>query len=75
MSILAEIFDNKNCIDQLQNFTSINGAKHYNLSINKEKLKLVKSEIPISFRKSIKFNNDEIIIFEPDFPIYWEVIK
>ena len=73
MSILAEIFDNKNSIDKLEKFTSLNGAKHYNVNINSEKLKLVKSKKPISFRTSLKFNGDEIIIFKPDFPIFWEV--
>ena len=73
MSILAEIFDKKNSIDKLEKFTSLNGAKHYNVDINSEKLKLVKSENPISFRTSLKFNEDEIVIFKPDFPVFWEV--
>ena len=73
MSILAEIFDNENCIDKLERFTSLNGPKHYNVKVNKEKLKLVKSNQPISFKKSINFNGNEIIIFEPDFPVFWEV--
>ena len=73
MPILAEIFDNKHSIDKLEAFTSINGAKHYNIPINKEKIKLIKSSKPISFKKSLKFNLDQIIIFEPDFPVYWEV--
>ena len=73
MSILAEIFDNENCIDKLEKFTSLNGPKHYNISVNKEKLKLIKLNQPISFKKSLNFNNDEIIIFEPDFPVFWKV--
>ena len=73
MSILAEIFDKKNSIDKLEKFTSINGAKHYNLSINKEKIKIIKLKNPISFKKSLKIYRNEIIIFEPDFPVYWEI--
>ena len=65
--------NNKHSIDKLEAFTSINGAKHYNIPINKEKIKLIKSSKPISFKKSLKFNLDQIIIFEPDFPVYWEV--
>jgi len=73
MSILAEAFDNENCIDKLERFTSLNGPKHYNIPINKEKLKLIKLSQPISFKKSINFNSNEIIIFEPDFPVFWKV--
>ena len=73
MSILAEIFENQNSIDQLEKFTSINGARHYNLRVNKEKIKLIKTKKPILFKKSLKFNEDEIIFFKPDFPVFWKV--
>ena len=68
-----EIFDKENSLNKLEKFTSINGPKYYNLKINTEKIILAKSEKPIEFKKSIKFLNEEIVIFEPDFPIYWEV--
>ena len=73
MSILAEVFDRKKSINNLEKFTSINGAKHYNMPINKQKLKLIKSKEPISFKKSLKFNDHEIIIFIPNFSVHWEV--
>ena len=72
ISILAEIFDNKNSIDKLEKFTSLNGAKHYNIPVNSEKIKLVKLNKPVLFRKSLEFKGDKIIIFEPDFPVFWE---
>ncbi|MDA7546220.1 dihydroorotase [Alphaproteobacteria bacterium] len=74
ISILAEIFDKKNSIQMLENFVSINGAKHYGCKTNKEKIKLRKSKQPLSFKKSLKFSNREIIIFQPDFSVFWEVI-
>ena len=73
MSILAEIFDRKNSIEKLEAFVSLNGAKHYKCEINKEKIKLRKSNMPLSFKNSLKFGNKEIIIFEPDFPVFWKV--
>jgi len=72
ISILAEIFDNKNSIDKLEKFTSLNGAKHYNIPVNSEKIKLVKLNKPVLFRKSLEFKGDKIVIFEPDFPVFWE---
>ncbi len=73
MSILAQLFDNENSLSQLENFTSINGAKHYNLKLNKEKIKLTKSETPITFEKTLKVNKDHINIFNPNFDVYWKV--
>ena len=74
MSILAEIFEKKKSIEKLEGFVSVNGAKHYECEINKEKIKLKKSHTPVSFKNSLKFGNKEIIIFEPDFPVFWEVL-
>ena len=74
ISVLAEIFDNKNSIDKLEKFTSLNGAKHYNIPVNSKKIKLVKSKKPVLFRKYLKFKGDRIVIFEPDFPVFWEPV-
>ena len=75
ISILAEIFDSKNAIQMLENFVSINGAKHYGCAINKEKIKLKKSKTPLLFKNSLTFGNKEIIIFQPDFSLFWEVLS
>ena len=73
MSILAEIFDQNNSIEMLESFTSINGAKHYGCKINHEKIKLKKSNKPLKFKKYLKVGNKEVIIFQPNFPVFWEV--
>jgi dihydroorotase len=73
MSILAQIFDDNKSLSNLEKFTSINGAEHYQQKSNNTKLKLVKKEKPIKFLKNIKVQNEEIIIFNPDFSVYWEV--
>ena len=74
ISILAEIFDNKDSLDKLEKFTSLNGAKHYNIPVNSKKIKIEKSIKPILFRKYLEFNNDKIRIFEPDFPVFWKPV-
>ena len=74
ISILAQIFDSRNSLQMLENFVSINGAKHYGCKTNKEKIKLRKLAKPLSFIKSLKFGNKEIIIFQPDFSVFWEVL-
>ena len=73
MAVLAEIFDKHRSIEKLESFTSLNGAKHYNLTPNKKKIRLIKKKKSIRFLKSISLNDDKIIIFEPNFPVYWKV--
>tara|TARA_B110000027_G_scaffold23031_1_gene24918 strand:- start:11796 stop:12836 length:1041 start_codon:yes stop_codon:yes gene_type:complete len=71
--ILAQLFDNENALPKLENFISKNGAKHYNLNINKEKITLIKSSQNLIFKKYLDVNEQKIKIFEPDFPVFWEV--
>ena len=68
-----QIFDNENSLSQLENFISLNGARHYNLKPNLEKIKLIRNDYPIVFRKSLCINDKYIKIFNPNFPIYWNV--
>ena len=73
ISILAQLFDNEDALPQLENFISKHGAKHYNLEINKEKIKLIKSSKNLVFKKYLDVNEQKIKIFEPDFPVFWKV--
>ena len=71
--ILAQLFDNENALPQLESFISKNGAKHYNLNINKEKITLIKSSQNLFFKKYLDVSEQKIKIFEPDFLIFWKV--
>ncbi len=71
--ILTQLFENEDALPQLENFISKNGAKHYNLNINKEKITLIKSNQRLIFKKYLGINEQKIKIFEPDFPVFWTV--
>ena len=71
LSIVAEIFDQNNSINNLEKFVSINGATHYQIPQNKSKVLLKKLKNPIEFKKFININSDKIVVFEPDFPVFW----
>ena len=75
VSILAQLFDNENALPQLENFISKNGAKHYNLSTNEEKITLIKSSQNLIFKKYLYVNEQKIKIFEPDFLVFWKVAE
>jgi len=74
ISVLAELFDQKNSLSMLEAFTSINGAKHYKIELNKEKLKISKRKSPVNLLEFLNSHNQRIKIFHPDFPVYWEVV-
>ena len=73
--ILAQIFDDHNSINNLENFVSKNGASHYNLKYNSAKLKLFRNSKRLIFRDFLDVDDEKIKIFEPDFPVFWNVSK
>ncbi|MFL2818442.1 MAG: hypothetical protein ACJ0BR_02160 [Candidatus Puniceispirillales bacterium] len=73
LSILAQLFDNENVLHHLENFVSKNGAKHYNLNINKDKITLIKSSQALSFKEYLDVDEYKIKIFKPDFPVFWTI--
>jgi dihydroorotase len=73
ISVVTEIFDQNKKLSKLENFLSLNGAKHYGVEINNKKIKIVKKKIPIKFSEVLKFQNDDIVIFKPNFSVYWEI--
>ena len=50
-------------------------TSHLNLSINKEKLKLIKSNQPLLFREYLDIDEQKIKIFKPDFPVFWKIAE
>jgi dihydroorotase len=75
LSILAQIFDDHKSINKLENFVSLNGAQHYNSKFNKERIKLIKLNKPIQLDKTLNIKKNKISIFNPNFPIFWDVKK
>ena len=74
MQILTQIFENNNALSKLEKFTSINGANHYQLNINKETIKIIKQNKPIEFLDVLRIKKENIVIFKPDFPVFWNII-
>ena len=73
LPILTQIFDNQKSLHNLEKFVSKNGANHYNLKTNVQKIKLIKLNQALNFRKCLYVKKQKIVIFEPNFPIFWDV--
>ena len=70
---LAQIFDNYNKLDYLENFISKNGPLHYELSPNVQKITLLKQAKPIIFPDALTFKNQKIKVFKPGFDVFWNI--
>ena len=72
---LTQIFETHNSLNNLEKFISQNGALHYKLPFNKNKITLIKKDEPLKFPELININNEEIVIFQPDFNVYWHLYE
>lgn len=73
MSCLAHVFEEEEKLDQLEKFASINGANFYGMPLNNRKMTLVKRENPIELPTKFAAGKDTVTVFDPMYPLYWDV--
>ncbi len=73
LSCLAHVFEDEGALDNLEAFTSLNGPKMYGLPVNEETITLVKEDEPILFPEKIQTGDGTVTVFDPMFPLYWNV--
>jgi dihydroorotase len=73
MSCLAHVFEDENALDKLEAFASLNGPAWYGLSPNEETITLVRQEEPVSYPKKRDTGDGLITVFDPMFPLHWNV--
>ena len=74
VQMLTQIFDDHNKLDLLEHFISFNGALHYEMPANTQKIKLGKQKEPIKFSKYLNLGKNKIKIFRPNFDVFWEIL-
>ena len=74
LQILAQIFENEKALNNLEKFTSRNGADHYNLPLNRSFLKFRKLQKPLQPRLFVNVSQEKVVIFKPSFPLHWDII-
>ena len=75
MPLLAHIFEQKNALFNLENFTSRYGADFYGLPHNSGKLTLTKTKAAVKFQKYLPTPQGNVTIFDPGINIYWQVLE
>ena len=73
MSCLAHVFEQENALDKLEAFTSLNGPAWYGLPANEETITLVKRQEPVEFPGKIFTGAGSVTVFNPKFPLHWDV--
>lgn len=74
MSCLAHVFEEENALDKLENFASLNGPAFYGLKPNSETITLEKQKAPVSYPEKIKTGAGDVTVFDPMYPLHWEVV-
>ena len=73
LSCLAHVFEDEMALDRLEAFASLNGPAFYSMPVNDDTITLVRREEPVSFPSKIRTGEGDVTVFDPMFPLHWEV--
>ena len=71
---VTQVFERCGELAKLEGFTSIFGARFYGLSPNGSTITLTKRDEPVSMNWFFNAGTDKVKIFNPDTPLYWELL-
>ena len=74
MSCLAHVFEEEGALEKLEGFASLNGPAFYGLEPNSETIRLQKQGTPVSYPNKIETGAGKVTVFDPMFPLHWEVV-
>ncbi|TWF53146.1 dihydroorotase [Neorhizobium alkalisoli] len=75
MSCLAHVFEQDGALDKLEAFSSLNGPAWYGLAPNEEMMTLVRRDEPVVFPDKRYTGAGPITVFDPMFPLHWDVME
>jgi dihydroorotase len=73
LGCLAHVFEDENALDKLEAYASLNGPAFYRLPANEERITLRRYAEPVGFPAKLETNDGSITLFDPMFPIHWNV--
>jgi dihydroorotase len=73
MSCLAHVFEQEGKLDRLEAFVSLNGPAWYGLKPNEETITLVRRPGSLEFPAKVQTAAGPITVFDPMFPLHWDV--
>lgn len=73
IQLLAHVFEDEGALDNLEAFTSLNGPAFYRLAPNETRIALRRHGEPVAFPAKIETGEGPVTVFDPGFPVYWNV--
>jgi dihydroorotase len=73
IACLAQVFEDEGALDRLEAFVAHHGADWYRLARNEARIRLVRRDQPVAARAKIKAGAETVTVFDPMFPLRWEV--
>ncbi|MEF0940194.1 dihydroorotase [Rhizobium sp. BR 362] len=73
MSCLAHVFEQEGALDKLEAFVSLNGPAWYGLAANEDRITLIRRAESVGFPDKIETEAGPITVFDPMFPLHWDV--
>jgi dihydroorotase len=75
MPILAQVFEDDGALDRLAGFVAAQGAAFYGVAPNPGTLTLVRGETAAQWPARIDTGAGPVTVFDPGFPVYWQVAR
>lgn len=72
MSLLAEVFERADALDNLEGFASRNGPGFYRLPVNEDTITLTKGDA-VTYPSKIDTADGPVTVFDAGFPLHWRV--
>jgi len=74
LACLAELFEERDALDQLEAFTSLNGPRFYGLPVNTDTITLTKGD-PVTYPAHIPTKDGPVTVFDPQMPPHWRATQ
>ncbi len=74
LACLAEMFERAGALSRLEAFTSRNGADFYRLPHNSGTVTLQRRDEPVAIPPKLKVEGGSVTVFDPGFPLHWQVV-
>ena len=72
MSVLAQVFEQEDALDNLEAFTSLNGPAFYGLPVNEQTITLTRGA-PVQYPAKIDTEDGPVTVFDPQMDLLWRV--
>ena len=73
MSCVGQLFEEQDELDRLEGFVWLHGPAFYGLPANDATIRLVRRDTPLDVPGEISTAAGTVTVFDPMFPLHWDV--